>query len=363
MSFNPFNFSRRNKTEINTFLRSTFQDDWNYLDALGLNKNELEEVPFEQILNNPDDLVDGVTKVELKLRTRFFDLFEHLIIKHRCEGDISLMFFADVHQSAAILSFYHILKTNLGGGFIKESKFSSFDEANKVEKLAEGKFEKETDEIMHTWLNGNIATTLNYKLNPLRQLLFLVRIRPERFPDCEVRGNGTILNILQHSINEVVSRDEIENEPFYEDAKIKFVDYSFHLDPPELEIFEEMRIRIFDQNKCLDENVQTHVTYYSKYEIETASIIKLCDQIAKLYGSDNYGDSELQPHELDLVDDSDFWAGRSWLFNTAHGILDLNDPEQSMLYGITITANPDEDGLSLHILNYNKMLDFQALLS
>jgi hypothetical protein len=47
------------------------------------------------------------------------------------------------------------------------------------------------------------------------------------------------------------------------------------------------------------------------------------------------------------------------LFNYAHGIQDLKDDTQATLYGVTITADPKEDVLSLHILAYNKMKDYQ----
>jgi hypothetical protein len=183
------------------------------------------------------------------------------------------MFFAEVRQSAPVLAFYAVLKASLGGGIVKESRFSSFNQTAKVQSLAAGKFETEKDEIVHTWLNDNITITLNYKLSPLRQFLLLVGIKPEKQPDLQFRNKGTILNILQHDIREIVKQTEIKAETTYADEQVKFVDYTFNLDPPELGIFEQMRIRIFDKNKRIDEQIQTHVTYYSKYEVDISAFV------------------------------------------------------------------------------------------
>lgn len=362
MFSNPFNFYRSNKTNIHAFLQSTFQDDWNYLEALGLNESDLQEATFEQIFNNPDDMVDGVTKVKMNFGTRFFNLFNNLIIKHRDEGSVTLMFYTEAHQAEDVLSFYNILKINLGGGYVKESKFSSFDEVSKVKNLSKGQYKTETDEIMNIWLNGNISLTLNYKIVPLRQLLFSVHISSSKILDLDARNKGTILNILEHNINEVILRDEIKAELTYENEKVKYVDYTFNLDPLELGIFEEVRVRIFDERKIINENIQTHVTYYSKFEIDTSSIIHLCDQVIKLYGKDSDGNSEMKPYELDLMDESDFWTGRKWLFNISHSLQDLSDPNQYTLYEVNIKSYPEEDGLCLNILMFNKMMDYQILM-
>jgi len=363
MSFNSFNRPGTNSTALAAFLSSTFSNEWNYFEALNLKSNDVLEATHEQILSNPSDVADGVIKVEMKFGMSFFNMFDSLIVKYRDDNSIQLMFYTEMHQVAPIQSLYNQLKTNLGRGFVMDHKFSSFNDEGKIQSLAKGMYKSENDELIHVWNIGRFNFTLNYRVEPLRQLLFIVKMSPEKEIDLTPRNNGTILNILKHEIDTILDQQEIKAEPRLENNEVKFIDYTFQLDPPELDIFEEVRIRVFDKSRAINESIQTHITYYSKFEVDTSRTIVLCDKIASIYGKDNYGDSELQPHELDFLDDSDFWTGRSWLFNYAHGIQDLKDNTQSTLYGVTITADPNSDGLSLHILAYNKMKDYQTLMT
>jgi|GEM_PF-1272612 hypothetical protein len=357
-----FSRPKNNPTRIDEFLQSTFQQSWNYLEELSLAEADLQKATFEQILDNQADVDEGVNQVKMKFDTVFFNLFPKLIIKHRGDGSFQLMFYTETHQPEDIAQFYNNLKSTLGKGFFADHKFSSFEDRERIVNLSKGKFDSPKDEILHLWNHGRFTFTLNYQLEPLRQFLFIVNLAAERLPDHKPRTKGTILNALTHDIREIISRTPQKTEPFYENEEIKFVDYTFELNPPELGLFEQARIRIFDPEKRIHENIQTHITYYSKYEIDTSKTIIFCDALSKIYGKDNYGSTELKSHELDFLDDSEFWTGRSWLFNTSHCLQDLEDETQNTLYGVTITANPDEDGLCLHILVFNKMMDYQELM-
>lgn len=271
------------------------------------------------------------------------------------------MFYTDMHQPAPVLEFYRALRSNLGGGILADHKFSSFNEENKVKALSQGYFSSSDDELMHLWNHENFNFTLNYRVDPLKQFLFIVTFSPEKKPDTAPRINGTILSVLNHNIPHLLAQKAVKEQVTKESGVVKFIDYTFALDPPEFGTFEEVRIRVFSEVKQIDQDIQTHVTYYSKYEIDTSKIIILCDNLAHVYGKDNYGDKEIMPHELDMLDGSELWTGRSWLFNTSHAIQDLSDKTQSTLYGVTITLTPD-DGLCLHILAFNKMMDYHNLM-
>lgn len=360
-----FNRAGINFTSINHFLDSTFLagQEWDHLAALDMGPDDILEAPYEMILDNPtDDVQTGVGRVQVKLNTLFFGVFDSLIIKHREDGSIQLMFYTETHDAEAVINFYHGLKTDLGGGTLMDHKFSSFNDKEKVSELAAGHFTSSSDELVHSWNFDNFVFTLSYGIDPLRQFLFDARLKARKEPDNSPRTKGTILSILSHNVSEIIASEPEKAIPYLENKAVRFIDYTYTLDPPELGIFEEVKVRIFDEQRKIDENIQTHLTYYSKYEIDTAKTIVLCDRVAGIYGKDNYGDAELIAHELDFLDDSEFWTGRSWLFNTSHAIQDLADDTQSTLYGVTISADPNQDGVSLHILVYNKMQDYQNLM-
>lgn len=351
-----------NPTSIDNFINSTVLDGWNYINALGLDKEKVLTATHDQILDNPNDVVDGVVHVEVVLNTVFFGIFDSLIVKYRDNQSVQLMFYTTIDDAQTVLSFFQQLRTTLGGGILADHKFSSFNESDKVDQLTRGEFEYESDELMHLWHSGDFSFTLNYRIDPLRQFLFIVQYNPRGNTDRLIRTNGTLLNILGHDLTTVLQQEELESEPKLEQDKIKFVDYTFVLSPSELGVFDEIKIRVFDESREINENIQTHVTYYSKYEVDTSKAIILCDKIIAIYGRDNYGDAELQPHELDMLENSETWTGRTWWLNKAHGLYDLNDPNQNLLYEIRLGSD-DDVGFSLHVLCFDKMLEYHKLMN
>ncbi|WP_432713789.1 hypothetical protein [Pedobacter sp.] len=83
---------------------------------------------------------------------------------------------------------------------------------------------------------------------------------PEKAIDLTPRDNGAILNILKHEIDAILNQQEIKAEPHLENNEVKFIDYTFQLGAPELDIFEEVRIRVFDKSRVINESIQTQLT-------------------------------------------------------------------------------------------------------
>jgi hypothetical protein len=310
------------------------------------------------IMDNPGDVAIGVNKVEVILNETFFNIFKSLIIKYFDSGEIKLMFNSDVLNPDSVLSFFAQLKSLLGSGTIHDDMFSSFNDKHKVNELAAGRYSEEGDEIIHSWHTAKFGYTLNYKTDPLRQLVFSVSLSPKKVIDHSPRKKGTLLYITRYHIHDIIREEEVSAVPFCENGNIKYIDYTFKLDPPELDIFDLVRIRIFGNDKKITTEGQFHVVYYSKFEIDTANAIVLCDKLVRIYGADSHGDKELQPHEMDLLEAGKFWTGRNWWLNQEHGMTNFTDPNQIVMYWVLFTSSPDEDGLSLHVTGYNEVIKY-----
>lgn len=338
------------------------QDEhWHYLSSLNLTSDSIQQVSYAQIMENPGDVAMGVNAVEVLFDRIFFDVFDGLVIKHHLSGEILMMFYTDNASADQVEAIYSALRNELGGGTLMDHKFSSFKRENIV-RVANGEQQNEKHEIVQAWLDGQFSYVLNYKLDPAKQLLFNFSWSPERSKDSKHRNKGTLIPYMTHAIDEILQQKETALKTTNDAGSIKFIDYSFDLQPPEFGIFEKAVIRIFSPERKLDPSVQCHLTYYSAFEVDTPSAIKFCDQLIGIYGPDDLGSRELEPHELDNLDDSEHFRGRTWTLNTRHGIYDLTDESQSQLYQLRLSSDPQEHGFSLHVGAFNRMLDYEEII-
>lgn len=357
----------RNRTNLEDFIFATFTDDWHYLNSLHLHLRQVDQIPYERIFNdNPMDVADGVSRVETKFGMLFFDLFDNLVIKHYHDGAVKLMFYTEIKNPNKPLNFYRQLKEQLGGGWTYEQKFATFGMTEKVISLSKGKYESPKDEVLHVWNHGDFSFTLNFQLNPLRRLLFLVSRRVQKEIDRSVRAKGTLLPLLKNGINEVLSGQPEREEPHSEQGKIKFTDYYYRLKEPEFGIFELAEFKVFATHRFIGPKVHSVVTYYSRYEINTDRVVTLVDQLVAIYGTDDYGYRELALHEVDMIEHSESWTGRSWLINQHHALQNLSEPSETTVYQITLILtnndDPDDKGLHLTVNGFNTLMEYDALM-
>ncbi|ETZ22855.1 hypothetical protein [Pedobacter sp. V48] len=344
-------------------IHSTFLPNWPYLESLKLKPSQLLEASYDMILSNPGDVAIGINRVQVVIDHDFFNAFNCLVIKHFTSGQTTLMFNAQINRAEPVIDIYNQLKDILGNGWTFEPKFSTFSEEEKINSLANGQFKQANDEILQVWNIGQFSVLLNYKLDPLSQLLLSISHQSKKEPDRHVRANGTLLNLLKFSPEQVITMPEVKHEVKEENGAVKYVDYTFQLEESEMNLFDRVRLRIFDAEKKLDLSVQMHISYFSEFEMSASQVISLVNIVVGIYGADNSGMKEMEPHEVDQVEADEMWSGRSWTFNRAHKIYDHDEPDQSILYQASITGNPDQDGIILNILAYNQMLDFQEVLN
>lgn len=348
---------------IADLIHSTFLENWPYQETLQIKPSQLLEASYDMILSNPGDVAIGVNRVQVVINHNFFNAFDCLVIKHFTSGQTTLMFNAQINRAETVVDIYNQLKDILGNGWTFEPKFSIFSELKKIISLARGEYEEPSDEILQVWNIGEFNVLLNYKLDPLSQLLLSISQRSKKEPDQYVRVNGTLLNLLKFSAEEVIAMPEVKHEVMEENGAVKYIDYTIQLDEPEMSLFDRVRLRVFNAEKKLDLSVQMHISYFSEFEMNASQVINLVNLVAGIYGADNSGMWEIEPHEIDQVEADEMWLGRSWTFNRAHKIYDHDDPGQSILYQVSITGNPDQDGIILHILAYDQMINFQEMLN
>lgn len=342
-------------------------EEWHYLNSLKLHSGQVQQVPFDTIIdNNPMDIADGVTRVETKFGMQFFDLFENLVIKHYNDGRIKLMFFTEIKNPNKPLNFYRKLREELGGGWHYESKFSTFEMIDKVSNLAKGKFETTKDEVFHTWHHGNFSFTLTFQIDPLRRLVFSVSCKIKEDIDHSIRTKGTIAYLLKNNVNQVLAGEPIKAKPHLIQGNVKFTDYYYKLNEPEFGIFELVKVKVFSNHRHIGTNTHSVVTYYSKYEVNTDKVLKLVDQLTTIYGTDDYGSNELGLHEVEFLEHSESWTGRSWLINQHHALQNLNNSSENTIYqvrlGLDNIGEADDLGLNLSINGFNTLLEYDALM-
>jgi len=99
------------------------------------------------------------------------------------------------------------------------------------------------------------------------------------------------------------------------------------------------------------------VTYQTEKKVDAVTVIRIVDELVKIYGADDSGYAELRPHEIDIIEQDPYWSGRSWFINKDHGLQDMNDQNQQTLYWVNLALNP-EDGLFLSVLGYDAMREY-----
>lgn len=269
-----------------------------------------------------------------------------------------LVFNDIVTDSSYVLGLFKQLVDLLGHGYHDEQRTLSFHDHDKVQALSKGRLNAPDDVIGHAWTHGDFGFSFSYRTKVEGELVFSVTQTPIKSIDLSPRVNGTMIDILRYSIVEIVEMQEISSMPYHENSEIKYVDYTFQLEPPELEIFDRVRVRIFNSEKRIDSG-QFRVTYFSRFEVDTADVISVCDKVLKIYGADSQGSLEILPYEVDMIDATIFWTGRNWWINKAHGLKDFANDADIMSYWLYLILSPDEDGFSLHIVGYDNMLVHQ----
>ncbi|MCX2432196.1 hypothetical protein [Pedobacter sp. GR22-10] len=359
------NFFRKkgpDSRQLKRFITAISANKKQYIQALGLKSEQLTIATLDQMMENADDVVDGVIKVEMIFNKLFFGLFNSLVIKYNDRGAVRLMFYDQVNNHRFILELFSFLREILGQGIVEDERFTTFNDVGKVHELAMGRYQSAKDEILHLWHVDNFTVALNYKLDPLRQLLLSFTLLPEKVTDLAVRNNGTLISSLGFPPRLFDYSDPLTRTPVFDGEEIKFIDYEFVLEELEFGVFDRVMVRLFSDEPEYNTEIQTHLTYFSTKKPAMPLILDLIDSLNAIYGMDDFGSLGLELHNIDDIGNNLYWSGKSWYLNTAHQPWNLNDETQNGLYQISLSQDPMEHGLVLHVLGYNNMEKFELRL-
>lgn len=343
---------------LSKFLQAVFHDHKDPYETLSIDIGKLKKATFEQLLDNPGDIADGVNKVQMDFSSTYFDYFGDLVIKTYDDGLVRWMFYDTINDANIVMKVFNDIKKELGAGIIHDEKFSTFNEWEKVRALSMGRFSAQNDEILHLWQNSKVTVMLNYQLVPLSRLVLSLNFYPEKKKNTLVRNKGTLLTIMKNDLCLLLLEPEISAIPTEEKGSIKFIDYTYRLHPAELNIFDRVDIRIFSESKSMDGQQHTNVTYWCSRTVKVEEVIVLVDHLARVFGTDNHNDAEMKPHEVDLVENGESWTGRSWDFNDKHQLIDYDDENQNYLYNLRLDFEPEDHGLKISVISYNNMLAY-----
>ena len=349
-------FNPGSKINFQDFIIELKKGNRDFFTILQSPENSFEEASFEELLSNQADVLSGVNRVQKKFRTAYFGLFNGCLVKHHDNGNIKFVFFTTTNDTKTIIQFSQVLFHEFGHGIYKENEFKPFTDREKIILLSKGVYNDDKDNIAHLWLYEDLSILLQYTTSPLRQFSLMITKNAEREYDKTIRRNGTILNLLNLDVNDILSQKETRQTKEFDGDKIKFIDYTFILAKRQMNVFDKIIIRIFDSKRDYNESTYTHLTFSSSKPINADDKIKMAEKIIKIYGQDNGGTGEIEFHERDLIEQNVFWTGRRWSFNQSHGLWNMNNKDEKPSYIVAIDSIDDVEGFNVSILGYNELV-------
>jgi len=327
------------------------------LDSLNLSQNDFEEASEKELLSNPDDLVSGVKRVQKKFDTIFFDLFENMLIKHHDNGEVKYIFYTQTNNAGKIIEIADFLFEEFGHGYFDDRKHTPFHQKEKIISLSQGKYLTDRDDIVHVWLLDKFSIVLQYRIQPMRQFVLSVTEKQEKQKNKSIRRKGTILKYLKLDANKLLQENEIDKEVQIEKGTVKFIDYFFRLHQKEFDVFDIVKLRIFDGERKFREDVQTHLTLMASSQVPYQKMVSICEKLIETYEEDDSGTAEMEIHDLEALEE-DFWTGRTWHFNEIHGLWNMDDKNEKMTYSVMIEFDEEDNGFKISILGFNSLVDY-----
>jgi len=347
------------RLSLRTFLEEIKKGNSDFLHLLNISGDSFVDASFEELLSNTDDVLSGVNRVQKNFSNTYFEIFDSCLIKHYDNRQVKFVFYTTTSDYNQVFKIATTLFSELGLGIYDSNRFTPFTNTNKIVLLADGKVTTNDNDIVHFWSLNQFSLLLQYKTAPLRQFSLMLTINPAKGKDKTIRRKGTILNILSTDINEALFLLE-ETDLRYNQTETGsiYIDYDFCLPKKELGVFDKITIRIFDEKRVFRTNVQTHVTFIAS-KISVSEIAMVTEKLIAIYGPDDYSSEEMELHERETIEEGRFWLGRKWDLNEAHGLWDISDKGQKLLYSVSIDFEPNE-GFKLFILAYHRLASMSS---
>lgn len=359
MSFNLFGESK--DICLQEFITGLKNGERDLHKLLGTKPGDFTDASFEQLMSNPDDVIRKVNRVQMNFDRTYFGIFNNCLIKHNDDGDVKFTFYTTTDAVAKILSISRLLFDQFGTGFFDSRLFSSFQEEDKVYAIARGLQVIEGDEPGQHWIFQNLSISLHYLVSPARQFMLDIAINAPEQKDYSIRKKGTILDLLKFDPAEILAGEPVRERREIIDDKVEFVDYTYHLEPKEFDVFNVIEFRIFGSKREFNKFVQTQVTMYTIGQTDADKKIAAVESLQRLYGPDSLNSGELEFYEREKIEEGCYWLGRTWRFNEAHGLHDFENKDEKIAYEVRIDNMEDSEDFKISITGFDNLYSLFAL--
>ncbi|WP_144266383.1 hypothetical protein [Pontibacter ummariensis] len=103
-------------------------------------------------------------------------------------------------------------------------------------------------------------------------------------------------------------------------------------------------------------NLLTHVFLSSSTdELPVRAATDAVTKLIRIYGEDMQGSTDLDVQDITAIENGEYWLGKTWHLNKAHGLQDFDNSAEQNAYSVTVSMNADE-GFNLSIIGYNRLL-------
>jgi len=323
---------------------------------LSLNNFVNASVYIEQ---NENDVLNGVKEVYVKDGISLFGVFDTCVIKVLENGDKHYFLYTTTKDVHKIIDVFENLSLVLGIGIYDDLTANSFQDISKVRDIANGYVASSGEECHAMWAINKIYTLwLTYHVTPLQQLAIFIKEK-KIIERPNIRLNNSILEHMPFKLEEVIHQSTEIYREIREDEVI-YVEYKADLPQPFLEIFTNVKIRIFGMEKRFNKEIQTHLFFYTKNNIFKVDDIKIiASKLWNIYGEDNNDYGVLQDYELKNAVKYRYWdSGRSYHFDKAHRMWNKNS-EGIPLYQVEVEYSGfSDEGLCLTVIAFNELVKY-----
>lgn len=349
-------FKKNSGVSLKEFLTDIKNGKRDFFETLKVDESHFNDAPFDELMSNTDDVIVGVNRVQKNFNKRFFDVFDNCLIKHHDNGDVKFVFYTVTNEPKKVIDFATVMISELGTGIFDNRRFTPFTNHQKIKDLSQGIYLQDSDEVVHSWFHDNVSFVLQYRIYSLRQFSLIVTIDAPKQHDSSIRRKGTILDLLNFNLDDLLNTEPLTQREELSGGKIKFVDYTYGLDKKEFDVFDTVSIRIFDSAKVFNKDIQTHIKLYSSMAINSDKKIAVVEQLVKVYGKDIYSSDDLEFHERDLLESGTYWTGRTWRFNEQHAVITTETQNEKMAFEVSVDDSEDEEGFKVSIFCFHELV-------
>lgn len=340
------------RASISNFIETAKTKPAQLLASLDLSESGYTKFSHSSLMDNPEDIANGVTKVCGKVGLNVFGIFTTSLIKYHDDDEKEFIFFTETKRAIEVKEIFNSFSDLLENGIYEGRTYAPYSDDN-IDDISKGNFENVKYGVAITWIVEPFTITVKYLTSPAYQFTLMVYFNPPKQVDYSIRRR-TVKELLNFNVSEILDRSDIHAKSV-ENAK-GIIDYTSTLTVPVVGVFDVITIRLFSKQKHFTKQTQTHVTLTCSKPTGLGETMKVLKSLLAVCGSDNTGERDVRPYEIAQIENELMWTGRYWWFNEKNGIQDTSKNEP-LAYMVQLDRNMVSEGLSLQVDMYNVMLD------